>query len=85
MYGRLIREAGFELVWTEDATANEVMVSKRWRDAQKRCAPELIQLEGEERFATLQGFLDTVNRLIADQRLSRFAYQARPIIANSKT
>ena len=29
---RLIREAGFELVRTEDVTENEVEVSRRWHD-----------------------------------------------------
>ena len=73
---RLVREAKFDLLWTADITANVVTVSKRWQDSRQRCASKLIELEGDERFAALQGFLDTVHRLSADRRLSRFVYLA---------
>jgi len=71
---QLIREAGFELTRTEDVTANEVEVSRRWHDARQRLAEELIRLESEETFAGLQRFLATVHRLTTDGQLSRFAY-----------
>jgi cyclopropane fatty-acyl-phospholipid synthase-like methyltransferase len=74
---RLIREAGFELVRTEDVTGNEVEVSRRWHDARQRRAAELTALEGEETFAGLQRFLAAVHRLTAERRLSRFAYLGR--------
>src|SRR5262249_48665562 len=45
---RLIRQAGFELVRTEDVTENEVEVSHRWHAARHQRAAELIRLEGEE-------------------------------------
>jgi SAM-dependent methyltransferase len=74
---RLIRQAGFELVRTEDVTDNEVEVSRRWHDARQRRAAELSRLEGEETFAGLQRFLATVHRLTSERRLSRFAYLGR--------
>jgi SAM-dependent methyltransferase len=74
---RLIRQAGFELVRTEDVTENEVEVSRRWHAARQRRTAELIRLEGEETFAGLQRFLATVHRLTSERRLSRFAYLGR--------
>jgi cyclopropane fatty-acyl-phospholipid synthase-like methyltransferase len=74
---RLIREAGFELVRTEDVTDNEREVSLRWHDARQQRAAELIRLEGEETFAGLQRFLATVHRLTSERRMSRFAYLGR--------
>jgi SAM-dependent methyltransferase len=74
---QLIREAGFELVRTEDVTQNEAEVSRRWHDARERRAAELIGLEGEATFAGLQRFLTCVHRLTSERRLSRFVYLAR--------
>lgn len=74
---RLLAEAGFELVTTEDVTDNEVEISRRWHAARQQRASELIQLEGEETFAGLQRFLATVHRLTRERRLSRFVYIGR--------
>ena len=74
---RLLREAGFELVLSEDATDNEVEVSRRWHAARQRRAAELARLEGEETFAGLQQFLATVHRLTRGRRMSRSLYLAR--------
>ena len=71
---RLIGRAGFKLVRAEDATDNEVVVSRGWQAARERRAAELIRLEGEATFAGLQRFLATVHRLTSERRLSRFAY-----------
>src|SRR5262245_27369527 len=73
----LIRQAGFELVRTEDVTDNEVEVSRRWHAARQQRAAELIKLEGEVTFAGLQRFLATVHRLTSERRLSRFGYLGR--------
>ncbi len=74
---QLIGEAGFELVRAEDATENEVEVSRRWHDARQQRAAELIRLEGEATFAGLQLFLATVHRLTSERRMSRFVYVGR--------
>ena len=74
---RLLREAGFELVLSDDVTDNEVEVSRRWHAARQRRAAELARLEGEETFAGLQRFLATVHRLTRGRRMSRSLYLAR--------
>ena len=74
---RLLREAGFDLVITEDVTDNEIEVSQRWHDAHERRAAELIQLEGEDTFTGLQRFLATVHRLTRERRMSRMVYLGR--------
>jgi SAM-dependent methyltransferase len=74
---QLVRQAGFELVRTEDVTDNEVEVSRRWHAARQQLAAELTRLEGEGTFAGLQQFLTTVHRLTSERRLSRFVYLGR--------
>jgi SAM-dependent methyltransferase len=74
---RLLAEAGFELVLTEDVTNNEIEVSRRWHDARQQHAAELTQLEGEETFAGLQRFLATVHSLTRERRMSRFLFLGR--------
>jgi ubiquinone/menaquinone biosynthesis C-methylase UbiE len=74
---RLLREAGFEVVLSEDVTDNEVEVSRRWHTARQRRAAELARLEGEETFAGLQRFLATVHRLTRERRMCRSLYLAR--------
>jgi len=79
---RLLREAGFELVLTEDVTSNEVEVSQRWHTARQERAAELIGLEGEETFARLQRFLATVHCLTDERRLSRVVYMTASQASN---
>src|SRR5262249_33199322 len=74
---RLLVEAGFELVTTEDVTDNEVEVSRRWHDGRQRREAEVTQLEGAETVAGLQRFLATVHRLTRERRMSRFLYLGR--------
>jgi hypothetical protein len=73
---RLLAEAGFVSIAAEDATANEVEVSRRWHDARKARRAALVKIEGAETFAGLQRFLDVVHRLTAERRLVRVAYRA---------
>jgi cyclopropane fatty-acyl-phospholipid synthase-like methyltransferase len=74
---RLTRQAGFELVQTQDVTDNEAEVSRRWHEARQRRAADLVRLEGEETFAGVQRFLVTVHRLTSERRMSRFVYLGR--------
>jgi hypothetical protein len=74
---RLLKEAGFELEPTIDATDAEAAVAKRWHDAREKRATDLERLEGAETFAGLQRFLWTVHRLCSGHRLSRHVYLAR--------
>lgn len=57
---RLLKETGFELLRSEDATENEAQVSKRWRAAREQRRDELIKIEGEMTFEGLQRFLAVV-------------------------
>ena len=74
---KLIEEAGFDLVRQEDVSENAAAVSKRWHDARADDRDALLTIEGEERYAGLQGFLEVVHRLTSERRLSRFVYLAR--------
>jgi ubiquinone/menaquinone biosynthesis C-methylase UbiE len=80
---RLLCDAGFELMPTEDTTEQEAAVSKRWHDAREKRAADLKRLEGEETFAGLQRFLWTVHRLCAERRLSRHVYLARKPVGHA--
>jgi SAM-dependent methyltransferase len=70
----LIAGAGLELIRTEDATENEELVARRWREARERRADALRRLEGDARFDGVQRFLEVVHRLTAERRLSRLVY-----------
>ena len=74
---RLLMEAGFELVLSEDVTDNEEKVSRRWHDARQQREAELIRLEGAETFAGLQRFLATVHKLTRERRMSRLVFLGR--------
>jgi SAM-dependent methyltransferase len=74
---RLLGEAGFELVSTEDVTDNEVEISRRWHAARQKRAAELIRLEGQETFDGLQRLLFTAHQLTLERRMSRVLYLAR--------
>ena len=73
---RLIRQAGFELLSSQDVTAGAEAIAARWHAAREQYREDLVLREGDTNFAGLQRFLACVHRLSADRRLSRFAYLA---------
>jgi SAM-dependent methyltransferase len=73
---RLIREAGFRLVATEDLTDAAASVSQRWHAARERHRAALVSREGEDNFAGLQRLLACVHSVSAERRLSRYSYLA---------
>jgi SAM-dependent methyltransferase len=73
---RLIKAAGFHLLRREDITGNIELTSGRWHAARQRHRDDLVQIEGEERFAGLQRFLAAVYTLTHERRLSRFVFVA---------
>jgi SAM-dependent methyltransferase len=73
---RLIVQAGFTLLSTEDVTAGAAAIAQRWHDARERHRVELVEREGDANFAGLQRFLACVQRLSAERRLSRYCYLA---------
>lgn len=73
---RLLHEAGFTLLSTEDVTESAAVVAGRWHAARAHHRESLVTHEGEANFTGLQQFLDTVRIVSAERRLSRFAYLA---------
>jgi len=71
---QLIEASGFRLLKYEDVSANAAMVSRRWHESRQRHKEALVKIEGEERFAGLQGFFAEVHRLMSERRLSRVVY-----------
>lgn len=74
---RLIEEAGFELILSDDVTANAALVAKRWHDARANHGADLIRIEGKENFEGLQKFLSCVHIISSEGRVSRYLYLAR--------
>ena len=74
---RLLKEAGLELIRSEDRTANMAENSGRWRTARLARAEALIAVEGREIFEGQQEFLRVSELLARERRLSRFVFVAR--------
>ena len=73
---QLVRDAGFVDIDVEDATANMWEVPRRWREARERHRSELDEIEGNEANAAFQHFLEVVETLARERRLSRIAIVA---------
>lgn len=71
---RLIEEAGFRVVHSEDRSENTAKVAGRRRDARQTRRKDLLHIEDVARFEASQQFYDVVHRLAAERRLSRIAY-----------
>jgi SAM-dependent methyltransferase len=76
---RLIQDCNFELIRTEDLTAQAAFISERWHNARERHRDALLKLEGESKFKGLQDFLLCVHKLSGEKRLSRFMYLAKKV------
>ena len=74
---RLIHDAGFELLSTEDLTASTALISRRWHDAREPRRKDLVTIEGEASFSGLQKFLACTHTLSSERRLSRCMYLAQ--------
>lgn len=74
---RLIEEAGFELLLSDDVTANAALVAKRWHDARANHGADLTRIEGKENFEGLQKFLSCVHTISSEGRVSRYLYLGR--------
>ena len=74
---RLLSAAGFEEIRAEDATPNMATVAAAWREARARHSADLDRIEGAEANAKFQEFLEMVEQLASEGRLSRPAYLAR--------
>ena len=74
---QLVRDAGFVDVRVEDATRNMWEVPRRWRNARDQHRSQLDEIEGPEANAAFQRFLEVVETLARERRLSRIAILAR--------
>lgn len=78
---RLIAEAGFALLHSDDLTADAALIAARWRTAREQHRAALTEREGPENFAGLQRFLGCVQQLSEERRLSRYSYLAeKPVV-----
>src|SRR5881392_1016557 len=66
---RLIADAGFTVLATEDRTASAETIARQWRDAREQHRAALVAREGEANFSGLQRFLACVHQLSAERRL----------------
>lgn len=76
---RLIGQAGFRLLSSEDATEDEAAIARRWHDAREEHRSALVAREGQANFDGLQRFLACVHRLAAERRLTRSCYLAERV------
>lgn len=73
---RLLREAGFDLLRSDDATDNMARVAGRWHSARADRAGDLRNIEGDATFEGQQKFFEVTSKLAAEGRLSRIAFLA---------
>ena len=72
----MIENAGFHLLRRENVTEQIALTSGRWHAARDQRQNDLLQIEGAERFAGVQGFLAAVHKLTDERRLSRYVFVA---------
>jgi len=73
---RLIGDAGFTLLSSDDVTESAAVIAQRWYEAREQYREDLVQREGAANFDGLQRFLACVHRLAIEHRLSRYCYLA---------
>jgi len=74
---QLVGDADFVDIRVEDATPNMWEVPRRWRGAREQHRAELDEIEGREANEAFQDFLEVVETLARERRLSRIAILAR--------
>ena len=79
---RCLREAGLDLVRAEDATPGVAEIASRWGAARTAREADLRELEGDDSYDDLQEFLDMVELLARQRRLSRFVFVAASAAEN---
>lgn len=71
---RSVREAGLELLRSEERTEEVEAVAEKWSAAREARAEKLRRIEGPDTFEAQQRFNEVAGRLARERRLSRFAY-----------
>ncbi|MEO5952954.1 MAG: methyltransferase domain-containing protein [Chloroflexia bacterium] len=77
VHEHFLEAAGFEPPTVEDVTATIAAVTKNWHESRATHAADLIQIEGQPAYDTLQDMLATSHKISSEHRLSRLAYTAR--------
>lgn len=76
---RTLEQTGFKLLETEDRTASVVQNASGRLRARLAHREELVQVEGVEKFARWQRYLETAARLATSKSLSRVMYLAEHV------
>jgi len=74
---RAIEEAGLHMKAKEDTTEQVATIAHRWHEARAKREAGLREVEGNEAFERLQGFLAVAALLAREGRLRRYLYVAR--------
>jgi SAM-dependent methyltransferase len=74
---QLVVNAGLDLLRVADLSAGGAEMARRWHAARVAHRDALVALEGETRFEGLQRFLNTVQCVMGQRRLSRIVYLVR--------
>jgi SAM-dependent methyltransferase len=73
---RLMQQAKFQHIRTEDTTENAALIANKWYQAREKKKEELVAAEGPSNFEGLQRFLSCVYLLTSEKRLLRYLYVA---------
>lgn len=73
---RLMKQAGFCQIRSQDTTEHAARIAKKRHDAREKWKEELIAAEGKANFDGLQKFLSCVHILTSEKRLLRYLYLA---------
>lgn len=74
VHERFIETAGFEQIAVDDVTASIAEVTHNWHEARANHHDDLLRIEGEANYDSLQQMLATAHKISSERRLSRFAY-----------
>jgi len=73
---RLLNDAGFKEICSQDLTEAIASVSIKWFNAREQRSEKLKLIEGKDNFISLQSFFKMVNILSSEKRLSRIMFTA---------
>jgi SAM-dependent methyltransferase len=77
---KLIEQTDLQLIRQEDVSQNAALIASRWKKAREKHKDELLQIEGDERYESLQRFFASVHKLTSEGRLARIVYVVQKMI-----
>jgi ubiquinone/menaquinone biosynthesis C-methylase UbiE len=78
---KLLAHSGFRLVRHVDFTDHVERLAGRWIAARQQRRDHLLEIEGQERFDSMQAFYTVVQQLAHERRLSKMVYLAEKPMA----